>query len=263
MLAEDAGAPAAEPPADEAAASADRDVEARRLYVAGDAKYAEGDYAAAVELFSRSYELSGRPALQFNLANAFERLGRLNEALAALRRFEPHSTGEQKLVVQKRIEQLEARIAARAAPPRSAATAAPTPPGPESGEAAAATPPSTAPNVSEKNPPVAGYSLLGVGVLGLALGAGFGVKALRARDSVESLCVKVDSARRCPDGARGDLDDDQRNSIIADVSFAVGVAAAAVGVYLVVKSSRDEKRRAVVGASALPGGARMTLGGHF
>jgi len=56
------------------------DEEARAVFSAGREAYARGDYEAALESFRQAYELSGRPELQFNIAQAADRLRRDREA---------------------------------------------------------------------------------------------------------------------------------------------------------------------------------------
>src|SRR5260221_8216145 len=57
------------------------DRRAHDLFVKGDAAYAEARYEDALASFREAYELSGRPQLLFNIANALERLGKLPEAV--------------------------------------------------------------------------------------------------------------------------------------------------------------------------------------
>lgn len=58
--------------------------DARTLFQRGQAAYAQGDYDAAITAWTRAYELDPRPLLQFNLSQALERLGRLEDAVTAL-----------------------------------------------------------------------------------------------------------------------------------------------------------------------------------
>ena len=53
-------------------------------FLRGETAYQQGDYAGAVEAWSAAYDLDPRPELQFNLAQAYERLAKLPEAAAAL-----------------------------------------------------------------------------------------------------------------------------------------------------------------------------------
>ncbi len=61
--------------------------DARTLFQRGQTAYAQGDYDSAIEQWSRAYELDPRPLLQFNLSQAHERLGQLPEAITALERY--------------------------------------------------------------------------------------------------------------------------------------------------------------------------------
>jgi tetratricopeptide (TPR) repeat protein len=67
--------------------TAGRDAEARQLFDAGTVAYSEGRYENALEYMQRAYELSGRPALLYNVATTLERLRRDDEALAAYERY--------------------------------------------------------------------------------------------------------------------------------------------------------------------------------
>jgi hypothetical protein len=61
--------------------------DARELFQRGRGAYETGDFEGAVEAWRAAYELDPRPLLQFNLAQAYERLGRLQESLEAYERF--------------------------------------------------------------------------------------------------------------------------------------------------------------------------------
>lgn len=65
--------------------------DARTLFQRGQTAYSQGDYDAAIEQWSRAWELDPRPLLQFNLSQAYERLGRLPEAIAALETYLEHA----------------------------------------------------------------------------------------------------------------------------------------------------------------------------
>src|SRR5688572_3378664 len=55
--------------------------DARAHFQRGQSAYETGDYETAVNEWRRAYELDARPALQYNLAQAYERLGRYDEAV--------------------------------------------------------------------------------------------------------------------------------------------------------------------------------------
>lgn len=68
--------------------------DARELFQRGRGAYETGDFEGAVEAWSAAYELDPRPLLQFNLAQAYERLGRLQESLDAYERFLADAPGD-------------------------------------------------------------------------------------------------------------------------------------------------------------------------
>ncbi len=84
--------------------------EAKDLFRQGSIEYGKGRYAAAAERFSGSYRLSGKPALLFNIANAYERAGKVPKAVFFLKRFLKESPNSAlKTQVRSRLKQLEAR----------------------------------------------------------------------------------------------------------------------------------------------------------
>lgn len=72
----------AQEPADQS-----RDREARQLYEAGSEAFAAGRYESAMDYFRRSYELSRRPALLYNIGQSADRLRRDRDALAAFEQY--------------------------------------------------------------------------------------------------------------------------------------------------------------------------------
>ncbi len=63
------------------------DETARIHFKAGTSYYDTGDYELALREFNRSYELSGRPELQYNISLTYEKLGDLEAAIQALEKY--------------------------------------------------------------------------------------------------------------------------------------------------------------------------------
>jgi tetratricopeptide (TPR) repeat protein len=252
-----AAAPKKKPPAVQESES---EREARRLYGEGDKLYAEGDYEGAVKAFGKAYELSQRPALKYNLANAYERLGRYEEAHEALRDYEPHASADERPVVQRRIEKLAERAEQQRREKASASTAKSAEDADASHPPSSDRPPEPAPD--SQKAPIAGYALLGVGVVGLGLGTFFGLQALSSRSDAEDQCAEGGGVRRCPAAAQDALDTNQRNALIADISLGVGIVATAVGAYIVFKGSSQESAT-VVRAEARRNGGGLSLAATF
>lgn len=76
-------APAAPAPAQNAQASAG----AREAFRRGEAAYSAGNYETAVREWTNAYAVDPRPRIQFNLSQAYERMGQLENAIGALKRF--------------------------------------------------------------------------------------------------------------------------------------------------------------------------------
>ena len=104
------------------APSSAQDAEAQALFHAGRVAFTDGRFDDALGYFRRSYELSQRPALLYNIGNAADRLQREPEALEAFERYlelQPEAPNARE--VEGRIRVLRAHIEADAA----SATAAP------------------------------------------------------------------------------------------------------------------------------------------
>ena len=70
-----------------AAPATAQDADARELFRRGEAAYSVGNYDLAIREWGAAYALDPRPRIQFNLAQAYERLGRLEEASDSLKKF--------------------------------------------------------------------------------------------------------------------------------------------------------------------------------
>ncbi len=90
--------------------------EARALFVAGRSAFDAGRYDDALERFQRSYELSPRPALLYNVAVALDRLRRDQDALDAYERYlRTVEDTDERRTIEGRIDALHAAIEERRA----------------------------------------------------------------------------------------------------------------------------------------------------
>lgn len=85
---------------------------ARDLFLDGQAAYQLGNYEAAIEAWRSAYELDPRPALQFNLAQAYGRLGRFEEERDALRTYVDVTTASGQAFDEVQMQSARARLAA-------------------------------------------------------------------------------------------------------------------------------------------------------
>lgn len=99
---------------------------AREAFRVGGELYDDGDYFRAAEKFQRALELSPKPELLYNLAQAERLTGRCAEALEHYRQFEATFAGPLPAGTREIIVQMEACVAAETRVARPVASAAPT-----------------------------------------------------------------------------------------------------------------------------------------
>ncbi|MEJ7729590.1 MAG: tetratricopeptide repeat protein [Polyangiaceae bacterium] len=233
------------------------DGRARELYEKGDRFYSEGRYEKSIEAFREAYTLSRRPLLLFNLANAYERLGRYDEAVAALREYQPSAAEGDRDAVAKRIDSLELRAReqagqAKPAPPQPAAQSPNNlvQPAPTEGDAA--------PQPSSS--PIGGYVLVGVGVAILGTATAFAVVASRAKSEAKDQCP----TGICPAEAEETIDRERTYAALADIGFGVGAVAVGAGVLAIILHEPDRNRQSArVAVSPSLHGAEVSLVGRF
>ena len=251
-----AAAPDARAEGDDAKLEEDAaDARARRLYREGDRAYAEGRYEDAVDKFDAAYRLSQRPLLLYNLGNAYERLGRFDDAIRALRRYLPHADQDETSVIEARIGNLERRAEEARAKAEK-----------EPSDEGAPSPPPPPPERDSPSPPVLGWTLVGVGGVAAGVGTFFALSASGAADDAKRGCTSAAGGTVCSDSAQSDLDREQQMALLADVSFGLAVVALGVGAYLVISSGGDDEgasAQARVGATFRPGGGELSLAGRF
>ncbi len=224
----------------------DPDQRARELFLLGDDLYAQGRYEEALVAFEEAYELSERPLLLFNIANAQERSGHWEDAIVSLRAYLPHAEEAERARIESRIASLERRVARLQQQERGM------------GEDSDAPPPPEPPNV------VVPVILAGGGAL-LAGGVVLAILARGARQDLDGACRRVEDRRLCPVEVSDSVDRDRRMSLGADALFVASAAALGVGVWLLLRDEGEEMDEGTVEASvaAGPTGGGVVLRGRF
>jgi hypothetical protein len=139
-------------------------------------------------------------------------------------------------------------------------------PPPAAQPAAAPGPPQEPPPVvppASGHAPVLAYTALGVGAVGLGVGAVTGVLSLARASDAKSHC----SGNSCQPSAQSDIDASRNYAWVSDVGFGVGLVGAALGTWLLL-THHDESAPAgagveTVGAAPVPGGGLAGVGGRF
>ena len=220
---------AAAPPA--APIQADEDA-AKAHFLAGSAYYEQANYADAVKEFNEAHRLSKRPDLLYNISVCYERLGRWDDAIAALKQYLAEKPdAADRAVIESRIHNYEQRRAAEAATPPA------TPP------PIAAPPPTVPPPAHPRH--VASLVVGGVGLGLLVAALGTGVSAHLAYTDLQKKC----DANMVCNGRDQTLRDEaalgRALGISTDVLIGVGAATLVTGVVLfIVESRRPPVRRA-------------------
>jgi tetratricopeptide (TPR) repeat protein len=237
------------------AARADQRTERARAHLAsGIAYYDEGRYEDAVRAINEAYALKPLPELQYNLAQCWERLGRLREAVAAYRKYlDGTSATDDREATILRVQNLERRLAA-------------------STGAEAVAPPKVVFKtivVWKEKPPPPGRGMrvaaLAAGALAAgALAAGIACAVIASRKSDE-VTAGGSLDRPVPwGGAASDAHGAGTSAFAgawASFGLATLVGAGALGLWALGRTAdRDAARVAV---SAAPGGAGMVVAGRF
>jgi tetratricopeptide (TPR) repeat protein len=201
----------------QAAPTANDQEAAKAHFMAGSAYYEQANYSDAVKEFTEAYRLSQRPDLLYNIALAYERLEKWDDAIDALQKYlRDKPDAQDRAIIQTRIDNLEKR--------RDAAH--PQPPLHET--------PREAEIPRAKHNYAAGGALLGVGLAALAASIGTGASALNLQNQLDSVCKN----KVCPASDKSKADTGQALAISTDVLISVGAAAAVVGVVLLIVESR-------------------------
>ena len=89
--------------------SAGSDELAKIHFKAGQAYYRQGNYDVAIREFKQAYDLTKKPALLYNIAQAYERLGNIGQAIEHYRHYVKDSGNKDTATIQK-IKNLEQRL---------------------------------------------------------------------------------------------------------------------------------------------------------
>lgn len=242
-------------PADDKAATLKR---AEELYLNGKRLYNDGSYEAAILAFQESYELSKLPQLLYNIGNTYERLGDFANARRYLDQYRAFAPESEREVLSRRISALDQRQREKEQKEREAAAAAansrqPTQPPPQT-EPKPVTQPEQAPPKKDRIYGPAAIGLTAGVVVGLGLGAGFGIKASGEKKQALEGCMRTDGGTLlCSDASQAALDKRKTSALVADIGFIVGgVAAAALIGVIVAKAMKKSKTSTTARAQVMP-----------
>lgn len=249
-------ATAAEPPP-RTPSAADR-AEAKRLFDEGRAAFRQGDYRRAIEQWRASLALSGEPLIHYNIGNAHERRGDLEEAVVHFEAWLEHAPEGEKPDLEARIARLKKRLAARPEPePEPAPATIRVRPG---GEVRRRPAPSEPPP-AEPTPtpwPTLGWVTLSVGGAATVAGVALAITAGVTRPDAEEACLDAGLVL-----CRAEEGDAIRQSnlfaTVGDGLWIGGAALTAAGLAVVLFAPAETIAETGWTLEATPTGARATL----
>jgi tetratricopeptide (TPR) repeat protein len=240
-------------------AGADPQEAARRYYAEGARLYEQHDYLRAIRAFERAYEISGSPALLFNLGQANRLLGpeRCAKALEyyelylRLDKEAPNRSESERRVAEMRACITRSVGAISEPEPDAGASIAVVPPPSRPSDAVdggATLPLSPAPGApppppkDRQDPSIApaAYVLGAVGVAGVAMFATFALLGKSDQHHLEATCS--------PQCNPADVDALRTKYLIADLALVAGVVSLGATTYIVLSSGPRQGAVGVAGA---------------
>lgn len=232
--------------AQEPSSTGGKEAEAKAMFEAGRAAFDDGRYGDALDRWEIAFRLSGRPAIRYNLGLAHERLGQVDEAIAAFENYlKWDSKGARAEEVRAKLQDLRIEQRSRIdggegakpvqAPPAGAqpTSVAEPQPGPavepEPGASAA-----TEHSVDGGTAWVP-WVVMGVGTAALLTSVWTGSVATSAADDLEAQCT----GGVCPQTLRDTRDEANTYALATDVLWITGAVAVGVGVGLWLAGGGD------------------------
>lgn len=240
--------------------SAKQLAEAKRLFEQGAELYGKGSYEQAIEAWETSYDLSKKDLILESIANAYERLGKPEQAREYLARWREAAPPEEHADLDARIKNLDERIAREKADKEKAEKA--------EREKREAEQKAARDKVEGGGLFIPGLILAGLGGGMAVTGGVLDIVAVARRPDEATVCGASGDRQLCRVSARNDIESSNRLAIAGDVLLFGGAAVAALGVVLVVTQSGGKKDeagppKAAVAPLFLPGGGGAAVVGRF
>ncbi len=251
----------AEPPPDPKSNPTTEDLDrAKELFENGKTLFSEGSYTSAIAAFKRAYSFSGDPNLLYNIALAYDRDNKFDEALEYLEYYRAVAPEEERAGLAAREESLRKRQLR--AQTEAASEDANRGSGDKSGDGSGSGDGGAVPDArggsgaegdtgpSDNKPlittPV--WALGAVSLVAIGVGTGLGITALNRTSDAEDRCI----TGICTEEARDLGQSGRRMAIGADVVFGVAAVAGIVAIAIVASNAAKRKKRAGASASIVP-----------
>ncbi len=218
--------------------------QAQERYQEGLEAFEAGRHIEAAGLFEEAFELAGDPTLLYNVSIAYEKAGKLEQALEVLDQYaelapasELEDIDRQRKALRLRIEKAQEQDEEQTDVAKES-TDDSEPPRSDSDRSTRRDKP-----VPEKVfTPVAGV-LMGISGVALGVGVGLAIPAARADAQVEEECLQGGGSLLCPNTSMDLVKRRRGLAIGADVSFAVGIVAG-IATIAILAGNASKIRRA-------------------
>jgi len=215
---------------------------AKAHFLAGSSYYEQANYSDAVKEFTEAHRLSKRPDLLYNVSVCYERLGRWDDAIAALQQYLTEKPdAPDRAVIESRIKNYEQRRDQERA--RAAALAPPV----------IAPAPVVTPAAPRRH--VASWIVGGIGAGLLVAALGTGVTAQLAYNDLKMKCGGFECAG--DQSLRDEASFGRALTISTDVLLGVGGATLLTGVILFIVEAKKKPPTAHAWVAPSPGGLQV------
>ena len=234
--------------------------EAKKLFDDGAAAYTQGNYEAAIEAWSKAYEISKKPLIFESIANAYERLGEAKKAREFLSKWREVAPKDEQDLLDARIKNLDARVTrdeeletARKAEADKAKKAD------EEREKLR----KAGGGTSASSTSVPGVVLLGVGGAAVAVGVTLDIIAGIRRPAVATACAVTSAGQICKASARDAIVSSNTLALVGDIVWIAGAVAVASGATLVITHKAPKDGTPPTATWIAPAGAGFIAGHSF
>jgi tetratricopeptide (TPR) repeat protein len=233
--------------------------EAKKLFDDGAAAYTQGNYEAAIEAWSKAYEISKKPLIFESIANAYERLGEAKKAREYLAKWRDVAPKDEQDLLDARIKNLDARVIRDEELETARKVEAE-----KSGRAEEERNRQRAPG-GGGGTSVPGVVLIGVGGAAVAVGVTLDIIAGIRRPAPDTACKTVDTGQICKSSSRDAISSSNTLALAGDILWIVGAAAAVGGAALVIthKPPAGKEGTAPTATWIAPAGAGFMAGHSF
>jgi hypothetical protein len=240
-----------------APAFAGPDEDARKHFDAGESYFRTSDYEGSLREFRMAYTLSKRPLILLNMANVYERMSRLPEAVEMLKQYlDEDKATKERTTIELRIQNLQKRIdeAVHSAPDSGSSTTepAPAPPTP----VAPAPPPSSSARPPAPPNRLPAYITLGVGGAAAIGAIVTGIVANGKYNDADAGCAKTPQG--CSDSEVAPI---KSMALASTILTGVAVLGVGAGAYLLLTAKPKSAQSASSFVPVLSAGVLPRAGG--